>query len=359
MMDSSILYSIGGVTVLLVILIFVHELGHFLVAKLSGVGVLKFSLGFGPKLFGRKYGETEYLISAVPLGGYVKLLGESERDTVDEADEKKSFLKQKVSKRIMIVAAGPVFNLIFAVVFFWIGYMIGVPVPTAEIGEVQKGSVAERTGLIGKDIIVAIDRQKVTDWGDVVDITSGSNGRELTLTVRRGVEEKVFHVKPQLMDAQNIFGETTKSYKIGIVQSNQFVIKRENPATAFVAGVEKTWTVIELTVLSLVKMIEGVVSPKTLGGPILIAQLAGAQVKQGVVSFLFLMGLLSVNLAILNLLPIPVLDGGHLFFNVIELIIGREVNVKWREMAQQIGLILLVMLMLFVFYNDILRIINN
>ncbi len=359
MIDINLLYSIGGVIVLLVILIFVHELGHFLVAKLSGVGVLKFSLGFGPKLFGRKYGETEYLVSAVPLGGYVKLLGESESEEVSEADEKRSFLKQTVSKRIAIVAAGPIFNLLFAVIFFWTGYMLGVPVPTAEIGEIQKASVAESSGLQAKDVIVQINDQKIADWGDVVENVSGSNGRELRVTVKRGAEEKAIRVIPQLTNATNIFGEKTRAYKMGIIQSDQFVIRSENPARALVSGVKKTWNVIELTVLSVVKMIEGVVSPKTLGGPILIAQLAGAQVKQGLVSFLFLMGLLSVNLSILNLLPIPVLDGGHLFFNVIELIIGREVNLKWREIAQQIGLFLLVILMLFVFYNDIVRIINK
>ena len=120
-MDTNILYSVGGVVVLLVILIFVHELGHFIVAKISGVGVLKFSLGFGPKLFGRRYGETEYIVSAIPLGGYVKMLGESDHDAISPEDEKRSFLKQKVSKRIAIVAAGPFFNLLFAVIFFWVG----------------------------------------------------------------------------------------------------------------------------------------------------------------------------------------------------------------------------------------------
>lgn len=359
MFDTGILYNIFGVIVLLVILIFVHELGHFLVAKLTGVGVLKFSLGFGPKLFGRKYGETEYLVAAIPLGGYVKLLGESDKDEVSPEHEKRSFAKQKVSKRICIVAAGPVFNFLFAIVVFTMVYMIGVPVMIAEIGGIQKGSAAEKVGLQQKDLIIAIDDEKVNAWNDVAELTTKSNGKELAVTIRRGSAEQVFHVKPQLMKSPNIFGEDVETYKIGISPSAATIIKRENPVRAVWSGLEQTWFITELTVVSLVKMIEGVISPKTLGGPILIAQLAGAQVKKGMVSFFFLMGLLSINLGILNLLPIPVLDGGHLFFNLIELITRREVNIKWREIAQQIGFVLLVLLMLFVFYNDILRIFSD
>lgn len=356
MFDTGILYNIFGVIVLLVILIFVHELGHFLVAKMAGVGVLKFSLGFGPKLFGRKYGETEYVVSAIPLGGYVRLLGESDKDEVSPEYEKRSFAKQKVSKRICIVAAGPFFNFLFAIVVFSVIYMIGVPVMIAEIGSIQKDSAAEKAGLQQKDLIIAIDGKKVDAWNDVAELTKKSNGNELAVTVRRGNAEQVILVRPQLTKGPNIFGEEVESYKIGISPSAATVIKQENPIRAVWSGLEQTWFITELTVVSLVKMIEGVVSPKTLGGPILIAQLAGSQVKKGMVSFFFLMGLLSINLGILNLLPIPILDGGHLFFNLIELVTRREVNVKWREIAQQIGFVLLVLLMLFVFYNDILRI---
>ena len=356
MINLDILYNIAGVIVLLVILIFVHELGHFLVAKLSGVGVLKFSLGFGPRLFGRKHGETEYIVSAIPLGGYVKLLGESDKDQVSEEDQKRSFVNQKVSKRICIIAAGPVFNFLFAILVFWLIYMIGVPVMTTEIGGIQKGSVAEKAGFRENDRITSIDGRQVTTWNDIANYTTKSEGRELVFKFRRGDQEEVLRVKPQLTKVQNPFGEDIESYKIGITPTANTFIKRENPIRAAWSGLEQTWYISELTVLSLFKMIEGVISPKTLGGPILIAQMAGAQVKKGAVSFIFLMGLLSINLAILNLLPIPVLDGGHLFFSLIELITGREVNVKWREIAQQIGFVLLIMLMLFVIYNDLVRI---
>ncbi len=356
MINFDILYNILGVIVLLVILIFVHEFGHFLIAKLSGVGVLKFSLGFGPRLFGRKYGETEYIVSAIPLGGYVKLLGESDKEEISEEDKQRSFANQKASKRICIIAAGPVFNFLFAVVVFWVIYMIGVPVMTTEIGGIQKGSAAEAAGFREHDRITAIDGRKVATWTDIANFTTKSEGRELAFTIRRGGSEEVVRVKPQLTKVQNPFGESADSYKIGITPTAETMIRRENPVRAAWSGLEQTWYISELTFLSLVKMIEGVISPKTLGGPILIAQMAGAQVKKGVVSFFFLMGLLSINLAILNLLPIPVLDGGHLFFNLIELVTGREINVKWREIAQQVGFVLLIMLMLFVIYNDIARI---
>jgi regulator of sigma E protease len=258
-----------------------------------------------------------------------------------------------------IVAAGPLFNFLFAIVAFTFVYMIGVPVMTAEIGSIQKGSVAEKAGFLKGDKVIKIDGHEISDWNDISDQTTNSHGREMVFTIVRGPSNLSVRVKPQLMKGNNIFGEKVESYKIGISPSDHVISRKESPTDAVQSGLKQTWFITELTAVSLVKMVEGVVSPKTLGGPIMIAQLAGTQVKKGAVSFIFLMGLLSVNLAILNLLPIPVLDGGHIFFNLIEMIIGREISVKWREIAQQIGFFLLILLMLFVFYNDILRIFNG
>jgi regulator of sigma E protease len=157
------------------------------------------------------------------------------------------------------------------------------------------------------------------------------------------------------MKGTNVFGETVETYKIGISPTPRTVVERRNPFSAFGAGLRQTWTVSKLTVISIVKMFQGVVSPKTLGGPILIAQIAGAQVREGIVPFVLFMALLSINLAILNILPVPILDGGHLLFYLIELATGHEINLRWREMAQQIGFVLLVLLMLFVFVLDIGR----
>jgi len=351
--------SIVAVIVLLGILIFVHELGHFLAAKYAGVGVLKFSLGFGPRLVGKKKGETEYLISAVPLGGYVKLLGESEGDIVAPEDEKRSFLKQPVIKRIGIVAAGPFFNFLFAVLAFALIYMIGVPVLTTDIGGVQKDSMADKAGLREKDRIIAIDGKKVDTWGDIAETIRHGDGKEMTLLIARENGTQELRLTPQLTRSKNIFGEEVNSYKIGVLSSQNTVTRRLNPFSALWEGVQQTWLMTELTVLSVVKLIEGVISPSTLGGPILIAQMAGAQVKKGILPFIFFMAILSVNLGVLNLLPVPVLDGGHLFFYLIELVTRREINIKWREWAQQVGFVLLILLMLFVFYNDIMRIFSE
>lgn len=351
--------NIIAVIILLGILIFVHELGHFLAARCLGVGILKFSLGFGPRLVGRKIGETEYMISAVPLGGYVKLLGESEGDKVAPEEETRSFLKQPVIKRIGIVAAGPFFNFLFAVFAFSLIYMIGIPTLTSVIGGVQQGSVAEKAGLRENDKIIAMSGKEIATWGEIAESITKSDGREIILRISRGTETKEVRIIPQLTKSKNIFGEDVDAYKIGVLSSQSTVTRRLRPIPALWEGVQQTWMMTELTILSVVKLIEGVISPSTLGGPILIAQMAGAQVKKGILPFIFFMAILSVNLGVLNLLPVPVLDGGHLFFYVLELITRREISIRWREWAQQIGFVLLILLMLFVFYNDIMRIFSD
>jgi regulator of sigma E protease len=341
--------------ILLGVLIFAHEFGHFIVAKKSGVGVLKFSLGFGPKIFGKKIGETEYLLSAFPLGGYVKLLGESDVEGLSEEDQKRSFSRQSVFKRIMIVAAGPAFNFLLAIVIFSIVYMVGIPTLTSEIGTVQENSVAYEAGLKQGDVIIDIDGLQISRWSRLAETISASEGRTLKISFNRNGVRQELTVKPKLLKSKNIFGEEVDSYKLGISPAPKTVIERQNPLEAGWAGLQQTWMISKLTLVSLVKIVEGVVSPKTLGGPILIAQMAGTQAREGVIPFVLFMALLSINLAVLNLLPIPVLDGGHLLFYLIEIVKGSEVSVKWREMASQVGFVLLIILMIFVFVMDIDR----
>lgn len=348
--------NIISVIILLGILIFVHELGHFLVAKLSGVGVLKFSLGFGPKLFGKKMGETEYLLSAVPLGGYVKLLGESGDENLPAEDQARSFLNQSVYKRMGIVLAGPVFNFLFAFLIFVLVYSVGVPVMTARVGEVMENSAASAAGIRSGDLIIAIDGTEISRWSQISDTIQERGGRTITITVERDGRVLDIPVKPERVKGETIFGEEVDAYRIGIGASEETFIEKINPLRALGAGLEQTWSWTKLVCLGIVKMIEGVVSPRELGGPILIAQMAGTQAKQGILPFIYFMAVLSINLGVLNLLPIPVLDGGHLLFYVIEAVTGREVNMKWREVAQQIGFFIIIMLMLLVFYNDIMRI---
>lgn len=348
--------NVVSVIILLGVLVFVHELGHFLFAKAFKVGVVKFSLGFGPRLVGRKWGETEYLISAIPLGGYVKMVGESGGEKLPPEEEKRSFSAQPAWKRFSIVAAGPGFNFLFAIVVFAIINMAGVPTPTSLVGGIQEGSAAAEAGIAAGDRIVAIDGREVSTWPEVASLIADSEGRALTMKIER--DGKPFEVTTagRVTRLKNIFGEDVDSYKVGIQSSKETMVKREGPALALWTGIKQTWYMTELTFLSVVKIIQGIISPSTLGGPILIAQMAGSEVQKGLMHFIFFMAILSINLGVLNLLPIPVLDGGHLFFTLIEMVTGREVNLKWRELAQQVGFVLLILLMLFVFYNDIMRI---
>lgn len=341
--------------VLLGILIFAHELGHFLAARMGGVGVLKFSLGFGPKIFGKKIGETEYVLSAIPLGGYVKLLGESGDEELPPEDAQRSFYKQSVWKRMLIVFAGPLFNFVLAVLIFIVVQIYGLPSLMAEIGQVTENSAAAEAGLLTGDKIISINGNKIAFWGDIRDVLGKSRDKKVDIIVERQGKETLFQVQPRLTKTKNLFGEDVQEYLMGITPSGKTVIERRNPWDAIMTSLYKTGEISWLTLLSVYKMLEGVISPKTLGGPIFIAQVAGAQVKEGIIPYLLFMAILSINLGVINLFPIPVLDGGHIFFYLIEIVTRREVSVKVREMAQQIGFVFLLMLMLFVIFIDIER----
>ncbi len=341
--------------VLLGILIFVHELGHFLAARIGGVGVLKFSLGFGPKIVGKKIGETEYVLSWIPLGGFVKLLGESGTEELLPEDEKRSFFKQPTWKRLLIVLAGPIFNFLLAILIFFIVFMYGLPNLIPVIGQMSPGSSALEAGLVAGDKILALNDEKITYWEEIKPIITKSKGVNIKVVVQRGNEEKIFIVKPKLSKAKNIFGEEESTYLIGVSPAGNVIIERKNPLMAIVSSIGKTWEISKLTVISVEKIIEGVISPRTLGGPIFIAQVAGAQVKEGLVPFILFMAILSINLGVVNLFPIPVLDGGHIFFYLIEMVIRREIPIKIKEISQQIGFVVLLMLMLFVIMIDIER----
>ncbi len=439
--------TILAAIVVLGILIFVHELGHFLVAKRSGVGVLKFSLGFGPKLVGVKRGETEYLLSALPLGGYVKMIGEDPADQSAEAtDPSRSFSQKSVGTRARIILAGPLANLLLPVLIFWgvfaiVGQpyslpIIGLPEPDspavqagllpgdrvqavngvrverwadvetavqasagkpleftltrdartfnvllvpraltahdifgqdiqtwdvglqpflpARIGQVLPGQVAEQAGLKSGDRIRAIDGIPAEDWYQLAKAIRGNPGKPVRLTVERGEQRFEVEVTPRPTKQQTGTGEEEIGL-IGIGPAPESLYQRLNPAAALIAGVKKTVDLSALIVQGMVKLIEAKISPKTIGGPILIGQMAGEVVQRGPVELFSFTALLSINLAILNLLPIPVLDGGHLMFSLIERLRGKPVSLRKREIAQQVGMVLLVGLMIFAFYNDITR----
>ncbi len=415
------------------LLIFVHEMGHFLVAKLSGVSVLKFSLGFGKKIVGWKIGETEYMISVFPLGGYVKMLGEDEETTELTPEEKKhSFTEQPVWKRAAIVFAGPLFNIILAVVLCYILFLTGFPTAIAKVAEVVKNSPAQAAGfkpgdviekvdgdyvgvweevsefvkahpgkkitfsvrrdketmnlnavpadvngqgdvglmgsvVIGavmarspadmagiktKDRIVAVDGRPVGSWMDMADIVRVSPGKALNFTIER--QGKLFsaNITPKLSKAKP--GE--KPYGvIGVEMGSDEVNMSYGPVESLKLAYERTYMMTSMTVQFLAKLIGGREDASQVGGPIAIIQLSGRQARQGIGDYIIFIALLSVNLGIINLVPVPIMDGGHLMFLGIEAIHGKPLSMKKREIAQQIGLFMLIALMVFVFYNDIMR----
>jgi regulator of sigma E protease len=440
--------------VVLGVLIFFHELGHFLVARLFGVGVEKFSLGFGPRLFGKKIGITDYRISLIPLGGYVKMVGEEPDAEIDPADIPISFTQKNVFKRIFIVAAGPAFNILLAIVIFFCFYLIsGIEYVTPVIRTIETDGPAHKAGLKKNDLILSIDNARVDSWYDILKAVERGKERPLLLDVRRGDSIFTAEVSPNLSVGKDFFGddleyytlgisgfpeqeaivgeisegfpaqkaglkkgdkivaindnkidswngmrtaitasegdalkitvlrddtrfdveitptlknaigETEKRYQIGIsspgvkIPDDDKFVKRLNPLTAFRESIAHTYNITKLTVIIVGKLIQGKVSAKTIGGPIMIAQMAGQQAREGVTNLAFFIALISINLAILNFLPIPVLDGGHLLFFSIEAVIGRPVNIKVREIAQQAGIFVLILLMIYVFYNDIVRLI--
>lgn len=350
--------NIFAFVIVLGILIFFHELGHFLVARLFGVGVEKFSLGFGPRLLGKTIGQTDYRISAIPLGGYVKMTGEDPGAEIDPADIPRSFTHKHVLKRMLIVAAGPLFNILLALFIIMLIYMIsGVYILKPTVGSVGKDTPAQRQGLRSGDQIIAIDQTRVESWEEMAKMITDSKGRALVFSVLREGETVRISITAELKPAKNLFGEDVDRYLIGIGPSGDSFHKSIGMTGALTESVKQTYQITELTVISIVKMIQGSLSRETLGGPIMIAQMAGEQVKEGVANFFFFIALLSINLGIINFLPIPVLDGGHLLFFSIEAIIGRPVNTRMREIAQQIGIFLLLLLMIYVFYNDINRLI--
>ena len=423
--------------VVLGILVFIHELGHFIMAKLSGVGVLKFSLGFGPKIIGIKRGETEYLISALPLGGYVKMVGESTDEEVKPEENEKSFANKPISKKAAIVVAGPIMNLVLAFVLLPLIYLIGIQIPAyldkePIIGYVVKGEIADKAGLKKGDIILSIDDESIKNWeglntaiisnpnrslklkikrdeglkeilftpeassrtgggiagflppvspavgglnkglpadkaglkiGDTILSVNGvkidhwielqqaiqnNKAEEKLLLIKRGSETFTVGIKPEL-------NEDIKAYVIGISPLQETITRRYGPVGAVIEGTKKMGELTIMTFVIIKKLFVGEISIKTLGGPLMIAQVAGQAAESGLTALLSLTAFLSLQLGILNLLPIPVLDGGFIVFFGIEALRGKPLSEKVMTIVQNIGIGLLVLLMVFVTYNDVMR----
>ncbi len=340
-------------------LILVHEFGHFIVAKRFGIKVLKFSLGFGPRVWGIVRGDTDYCISLFPLGGFVKMLGEQPGETVSPGEISMSFSHRPVWQRAAVVFAGPGFNFLFAwIVFFVIFLLYGNPIILPDIGKVQNSSPAEKAGIMPGDHIIAIDGHKVYTWTEVSRLIKAGGRHSVVLTIKRGKETISIRVTPAIHKIKDIFGKETKAPVIGVIAAGHIKIEKLNPLNALWMACSRTWEVTVLTWEVLVKLIQRVVPLSSLGGPIMIAQMAGQEAAQGILNLFYFMALLSINLGFLNLLPIPILDGGNLAFLAVEGITRHPPTRRQIRIAQQIGIIILGSLMLLIFYNDIARLLG-
>ncbi len=434
------------------ILILIHELGHFFVARWVGVGVERFSIGFGPVLLRWRGKETEYALSAIPMGGYVKMMGEEnplEGGTPMDYDPGKAFALKPLWARFLIVFAGPGMNLVLAAIIFTVVLAtVGRPVVPALVGRVAEGEAAAAAGLRTGDVVLAVNGRPVANWEDVERARDASNGQPLELRVKRGGTEQTLKVTPRRKsETDPIFRESRETWNIGArpqltpvissvnsdspaqraglragdvvlavagqpVYSPEDLVEaiRTRPGRAFPItierdgrpmtvtvtpdavkekapngqetevgkiqagiatkavrfeaygpieavrqGVTKTWDMTILTVKGLWKLVSRQIDSSNIGGPIQIATEAGRQAKEGFGSLALFTAIISVNLAVLNLLPVPMLDGGHLFFFVIEAVLGRPLSLKKREVAQQLGFVLLMLLMVYALYNDLVR----
>jgi regulator of sigma E protease len=354
-----LLFKVGPFIIVLGLLIFFHEMGHFLAAKFFRVKVERFSFGLGPRLVGLKVGETDYRISAFPLGGYVKMVGEGLDDEVLEEEKERSFSNKAVWKRMLIVICGPLFNFFFAIGVFFLGFLfVGQVILTSDVGEIKPDYPAYKAGLRSGDRIIQMAGRPITTWKELPDIVRKNSGKPIAVIFVRGDRSYKTEITPVTSTVKNVFGEEVQETVIGVSPSGKFYTKNLGLGEAFQSGIVQTFEITKLTGESLLKLVQRKVPLETLGGPIFIAQLAGQQAQEGWTHLLFFTALLSINLGILNLLPIPILDGGHLVFFAIEWIIGKPLSLKKREIAQQVGMFILILLMVFVFYNDVVRIIH-
>ncbi len=336
------------------VLIVVHEFGHFIMAKRCGVKVEKFSLGFGPKIIGIKRGDTEYRISAIPLGGYVKMAGETQQDNLTGEDWE--FLSKPAGQRFKIVINGAFFNYVLGFLLFSFVFMLGAPTLTNEIGEVLDDYPAKRAGLRTGDKVVSIDGKKVEYWNELTDIMHKKLNGDVTLGVLRSGRERSIVLTPMIKEKKDIFGKEIRIAMVGIAPSDELVFIKYNPIKALYKGFLKQIDLTVMTFKALGSLVTGGLSLKeSVTGPVGIFLLTAKAAELGLVYLLNIMAIISTSLAIFNILPIPVLDGGHLIFIAIEKIRRKPLSLKVQEVATQIGLALLLLLMVFVFYYDIIR----
>ena len=353
----------------LTLVVFFHELGHFLIARWAGVRVLVFSIGFGPELFGfnDRHG-TRWKVSAIPLGGYVKFFGDDNAASVpdqaalaamSEEERKHSFVHQKVGPRAAIVVAGPLANFLLAIVIFAGLFMIfGKPSTSPRVDAVQPGSAAAAAGFQPGDLVLTINGRPIDSFPDMQQIVSTSAGETLLFEVDRGGARVTLKAVPALKEIKDRFGNVIRQGQLGITRSptpDDTHFQPVGPLKAVELGVQRTWFVVERTLSYIGGVVAGREAADQLGGPIRIAQVSGQVATEGLASLFSLAAVLSVSIGLLNLFPVPLLDGGHLLFYAIEAVRGKPLSERAQEVGFRIGLAIVVMLMIFATYNDILH----
>jgi len=339
---------------ILSILILVHEFGHFIVAKKLGVRIEQFSLGFGPVIFKKKKKETEYSLSAIPLGGFVKLAGDNLEEFTGKPDE---YFSQAPGKRFWIIFCGPLLNYILGILFFWMIFFVGYPTLTTKIGGLVDGFGAQEAGLKVGDKILAVDGKKTEYWEDLQSsIYSQKEQSYVQLSVLR--DGKEFSAKVRIKEKQLDDSTGTKRNFgiLGVTPFDEIVIVKHGFWESSGLGVSKTLELTKLTYMALGRLVSGRLSVReSMTGPLGIFFITSKAARMGVIAVLNLMAVLSISLAIFNLLPFPVLDGGHIFLLFIEKIRKKTLNLKTEQIINKIGISFIIFLAVFVTYNDIVR----
>jgi regulator of sigma E protease len=351
------------------LVVFFHELGHFLIARWCGVRVLVFSIGFGPELIGfnDRYG-TRWKISAVPLGGFVRFFGDENAASAPDVsrmasmslqDRPYSFVFQSLPKRAAIVVAGPLANFVLAIVIFAAVFMLyGKQTMSARVDAVQPGSAAAAAGFKPGDVVVSIDGHAIDNFSEMQRIVSTGAGETLTIVIQRDGERRVLEATPALKEVKDNFGNVQRIGILGISRTmapEDLKLHPVSPPRAVVMSVEETWSVIDRTLRYIGGVVTGREAANQLGGPIRIAQMSGEVASFGFVPLIELAAVLSISIGLLNLFPIPLLDGGHLLFYLIEGLRGRPLSERAQELGFRIGLAIVLMLMIFATFNDIIH----
>jgi len=342
------------------VVVFIHELGHYTVAKLSGIKVTDFSIGFGPKICSIKDSSgTEWKISMIPLGGYVKFLGDTDPTSsdnlkLDTKERKHAFFNKSLLTKALVVVAGPVANFLLGIfIFTYFFFMHGTLVSNTEIQTVLPGSPAAQIELRPGDKIVAVDDHKTTDFNELASYIAINPGIKINLTIERNKEIVKKDVVPQALEIKDKVGNSMLVGKLGVTFSAP-QHKKLSFLSSINASCKEIGRMTALTLKGIGQMIHGQRGTKELGGPIKIARYAGASMQEGAFSILYFISLISVNLGIVNLLPIPLLDGGHLFFYAAEAICGKKISGYIQKYAIKVGFIALLSLMLLAVLNDII-----